>query len=167
MKKESTQSTPLQATDVPPREQTTFYPEPFASLVAGRQKRKLGDHFGLTNFGINMTRLAPGAASSIPHHHSRQDEFLYILEGTPTLRWGDAEYLLQPGACVGFQAGEGRPHQLLNKSEAWVVYLEVGDRTPGDEVTYPDHDLAASSAPEGGWRFTRKDGTPYQDDDES
>ena len=149
------------AAEAPPRPQRSNYPEPFASRMAGRLKRPLGDLFGLTNFGVNLTRLAPGAASSLRHAHSRQDEFVYVLEGEPTLVTDEGETALRPGMCAGFKAGTGNGHHLVNRTARDVAYLEVGDRTAGDSGTYPDDDLAAALGPDGRWRFTHKDGTPY------
>lgn len=136
------------------------YPEPFASRMAGRIKRRLGDVFGLRNFGVNLTRLAPGGISALRHSHSKQDEFVYVLEGTPTLVTDEGESELGPGWCAGFRAG-GASHQLVNRTASDVVYLEVGDRTAGDQGTYPVDDLKAVLGPDGKWAFTRKDGTPY------
>lgn len=150
----------LAATEVPVRSKPSLYPEPFASRVAGRTKRQLGDAFGLRNFGVNLTHLPPGAISALRHSHSRQDEFVYVLEGTPTLVTERGETLLGPGDCAGFPAGAGGGHHLVNRSQADAVYLEVGDRSAGDAVTYPDDDLEAHFT-DGGWRFTRKDGSPY------
>jgi uncharacterized cupin superfamily protein len=148
------------AADAAARAKPSNYPEPFASRVAGREKRPLGDIFGLTNFGVNLTRLAPAAASSVRHAHSKQDEFVYILQGTPTLVTNDGETLLSPGMCAGFKAGTGDAHHLINRTGEDVVYLEIGDRTDGDAGTYPDDDLQVVMV-EGKWRFTHKDGTPY------
>jgi uncharacterized cupin superfamily protein len=150
----------VHANDVAPRAKRSNYPEPFASRVAGREKRQLGDVFGLTNFGVNLTRLAPGAASALRHAHTRQDEFVYILKGTPVLITGTGEITLSEGMCAGFRAGDSNAHHLLNRTDEDVVYLEVGDRTPGDAAVYPDDDLQAAVVA-GAWRFTRKDGTPY------
>ena len=124
------------AADAPLRAKASGYPEQFRARVAGREKRPLGDHFGLRNFGVNLTRLAPGAESSLLHRHSRQDEFVYVLEGEPTLVTDEGEVLLAPGMCAGFPAG-GRAHHLANRTDCDVVYLEVGDRTPGDQGSYP------------------------------
>jgi uncharacterized cupin superfamily protein len=85
------------AAELPPRSRPSVYPEPFASRMAGREKRPLGDSFGLTHFGVNLTRLAPGAASALRHAHTRQDEFLYILSGRPTLITDEGETELAPG----------------------------------------------------------------------
>jgi uncharacterized cupin superfamily protein len=150
----------LRAADVAPRTKPSVYPEPFFSRMARREKRQLGDVFGLKNFGVNLTRIAPGGESSLLHRHSRQDEFIYILEGTPTLVTDDGEFALAPGMCAGFPAG-GIAHQLVNRSDADVVYLEVGDRTAGDEGSYPNDDIKAELGPDGKWIFAHKDGTPY------
>lgn len=151
----------LKAADAPARSKPSNYPEPFAARMAGRVKRPLGDLFGLQNFGVNLTRLAPGAVSALRHAHSRQDEFIYVLEGRPGLVTDAGEELLGPGMCAGFRAGTGDAHHLVNRSAQHVVYLEIGDRSAGDQGTYPDDDLQAVLGPDGRWRFTRKDGTPY------
>jgi uncharacterized cupin superfamily protein len=150
----------IRATEAPARTKTSNYPEPFVSRMAGRKKHPLGDLFGLANFGVNLTRLAPNAVSSLRHAHSKQDEFIYILQGSPTLQTDEGRIRLAPGMCAGFKAATGNGHHLINETSEEVVYLEVGDRTPGDEGSYPDDDLNAVSV-EGKWQFTRKDGTPY------
>jgi uncharacterized cupin superfamily protein len=150
----------LDAAAVAPRVKPSNYPEPFASRMDGREKRPLGDLFGLVNFGVNLTRLAPGAVSSLRHAHSRQDEFVYILEGRPTLHTDAGRTPLGPGLCAGFRAGSGDAHRLVNETDEVVVYLEVGDRTAGDAATYPDDDIEAVRG-DGRWIFTHKDGTPY------
>ncbi len=150
----------IDAAEAPPRTRPSNYPEPFASRMAGRVKRPLGTLFGLETFGVNLTTLAPGAESALLHRHSRQDEFVYILEGTPTLVTETEETALAPGLCAGFPAG-GPAHHLVNRTGADVVYLEIGDRAAGDAVSYPGDDLKAEAAPGGGWRFTHKDGRPY------
>ncbi len=152
---------PISAKQIQVASTKSLYPEPFASMMEGRVKRKLGDHFGLTNFGINLTELNPGAMSALKHHHLKQDEFIYILSGTPILVFGGKEFEMQPGDCFGFKKGQNIGHQLVNKSEELVVYLEIGDRTVGDIVEYPDNDLCAQSSTVGSWTFLHKDGTPY------
>ena len=149
----------LTAKQAPPRGRPSNYPEPFRSRMAGREKRPLGDLFGLRNIGVNLTRLTPGGESALLHRHSRQDEFIYVLEGHPTLVTDHGERELGPGDCAGFPAG-GAAHQLVNRSGADVLYLEIGDRLPGDSAEYPADDLAARLGPEG-WAFTHKDGTSY------
>ena len=148
------------ATDVPPRAKNSNYPEPFASRMAGRVKRQLGDVFGLGSFGVNMTRLLPGGTSALRPAHTVQDEFIYILEGLATLIPDEGETALTPGMCAGFKAGTGNGHHLVNRSGGDVVYLEVGDRLPGDSASYPDDEIQATMQ-DGGWKYTHKDGRPY------
>lgn len=158
----STQPTPVAvaADQVAPRAKPSNYPEPFAARMKGREKRALGDYFGLSNFGINRTCLAPGAISALRHAHSRQDEFVYVLQGNPVLLTDQGATTLSPGMCAGFKAGAGNGHQLRNDTLETVIYLEVGDRNAGDTAVYPDDDLKAVLS-EGQWQFTHKDGTPY------
>lgn len=150
----------VHALDVEPSAKQTSYPEPYATMVAGRLKRRLGDVFGLRNFGVNLTRLAAGALSSLRHAHTKQDELVYVLEGTPTLITNAGRTLLQPGTCAGFRAGTGNAHHLKNETQSEVWYLEIGDRTSGDRATYPDDDIMASES-EGRYIFTKKDGSPF------
>lgn len=151
---------PIQATKIDPRGKKSNYPEPFASLMAGREKRALGDAFGLQNFGINLTRLAPKAQSALFHRHQVQDEFIYILEGEATLITDEGTFSMRPGMCAGFPA-KGVAHHLVNQSDQDVVYLEIGDRLPNDSGEYPQDDLVAQQDAQGLWVFTHKDGTPY------
>jgi uncharacterized cupin superfamily protein len=150
----------LLAADVPPRAELSNYPEPFFSRMAGRGKRALGDLFGLANFGVNLTRLKPGGSSALRHGHTKQDEFVYVLEGEPTLITDAGRTALKAGMCAGFKAGSGDAHHLVNETDEEVVYLEIGDRTDGDAVTYPDDDLAVVTI-DGRRVMARKDGTPY------
>ena len=150
----------IRAADAPARAKPSSYPEPFASPMKSREKRPLGDLFGLTNFGVNLTRLAPGGSSALRHAHSEQDEFVYILAGRPTLHTDEGKVELAPGMCAGFKAGTGDAHRLVNEANEEVIYLEVGDRAPGDAVSYPDDDLRADFV-DGKWRYAHKDGTVY------
>jgi uncharacterized cupin superfamily protein len=150
----------LAAAAAPPRTKPSNYPEPFFSRMGKREKHPLGDLFGLKNFGVNLTRLKPGGESALLHRHSKQDEFVYIIEGNPTLVTDRGDVALAPGMCAGFAAG-GIAHQLVNRSNGDVVYLEIGDRTPGDDGTYPADDLKAVLGPDSRWQFTHKDGRPY------
>ncbi len=147
------------ASAVPPRTKKSVYPPVFAARMEGRDKRVLGDLFGLTHFGVNLTTLAPGAQSALLHAHSTQQEFLFVLEGTPTLVTSAGEQLLSPGMCAGFSPATGA-HQVVNRSSEKAVYLEVGNRSAGDTVEYPEDDLAATFV-DGAWRFMHKDGTPW------
>ena len=152
----TTAATPIaiHAADAAPHTKPSNYPAPFASHMTGREKRALGEIFGLTNFGVNLTRLAPGAISALRHAHTKQDEFIYILQGRPTLITDEGRTALDPGMCAGFKAGTGNGHHLINETAEDVVYLEAGDRTAGDEGSYPDDDLKAAMV-EGKWVFTR------------
>ena len=150
----------LAAASAAPRKKKSNYPEPFASRMEGRIKRPLGDLFGLENFGVNLTTLVPGGSSALRHAHTKQDEFVYILQGRPTLVTDAGRTPLMPGDCAGFRAGTGDAHCLVNETDEEVVYLEVGDRFPGDSAIYPDDDIKAEVV-DGKWRFTHKDGTAY------
>ena len=151
----------INATDIPVRVKPSVYPEPFASRMTGREKRQLGDFFGLNNFGVNLTQLTPGAISALRHSHTKQDEFVYILQGCPTLHTNDGATRLEPGMCAGFPAGAGNAANLSNDTDSDVLYLEIGDRMAGDSANYPDDDLQAVQVA-GEWLFTHKDGTPYE-----
>ena len=158
------QSPAVLASQAPLRAKPSNYPPQVLAMLqpvlAGREKRPLGALFGLTNFGVNLTTLAPGAASSIRHAHSLQDEFIFIVSGTPTLVTDEGRTVLSPGMCAGFQAGSGNAHQLLNESTDPVVLLEVGDRTDGDTATYPQADLMGRQ--QGGqWLFFHKNGEAF------
>ncbi|GAX41256.1 cupin domain-containing protein [Tolypothrix sp. NIES-4075] len=144
-----------------PSRTTTVYPDEFKPLMAGRVKQALGNAAGLKNFGVNLVTLAPGSCSALRHWHTRQDEFIYVIEGEITLITNEGEQILKRGMMAGFPAGEENGHHLVNKSEGMVVYLEIGDRTPGDRGNYPDDDIIAQSTPDG-WMFTHKDGTLYE-----
>ena len=136
------------------------YPEPFRAAVAGREKRALGDAVGLTRFGVNLVRLPPGTASAQRHWHRLEDEFVYVLAGELTLVTDGGAQTLGPGMAAGFPAGAADGHHLVNRSAADAVYLEIGDRVPGEEVEYPDIDLRYRDVA-GKDVYTRKDGTPY------
>ncbi|MDD2760332.1 MAG: cupin domain-containing protein [Methylomonas sp.] len=152
------------ADQVPPRARKSLYPQAILDLhgvrLAGREKRALGDLFGLQNSGVNLTKLEPGAISALRHAHAKQDEFIYILQGCPTLYADAGPTPLSPGMCAGFKAGSGDAHRLVNESADEVLYLEIGDRTAGDQVVYPDDDLQAVFV-DNSFRFAHKDGKPY------
>jgi len=153
-------SQPIEAIDIAPVTVRSRYPAPFNARMTGRTRRALGDHFSLANFGVNLTVLAPGASSALRHAHSRQDEFVYVLQGAPTVHTDNGMTRMKAGMCIGFRSGTGNAHRLFNDTDGDVVYLEVGDRTVGDEVVYPDDDLAATLT-DNGLRFTHRDGRPY------
>ncbi len=138
----------------------TRYPNATKGNSELREKRALGDAAGLTNFGVNLVRVIPGAGSSNRHWHSHQDEFVYVLEGELTLITEDGEQVLTPGMAAGFKANDPNGHCLVNRSDKDALYIEMGDRTPGDEVVYPDIDMERRLI-DGKDTFVRKDGTPY------
>lgn len=140
---------------------TSMYPEQFRARVMPREKRALGDVLGLSRFGVNLATLAPGKESSLRHHHAREDEFVFILEGEVVLHTNEGEQVLTAGMCAGFPAGSGNGHHLINRSDRPVRYLEVGNRDPADSVLYSDVDLACSKNSAGAWVFTHRDGAPY------
>lgn len=144
-----------------PESNATGYPEPYRTMNEKRYARRLGTECGLTNFGVNLVRVAPGGQSSCRHAHSRQDEFVYMLEGELVLETNAGERVMRPGMCVGFPAGTGDAHRFVNKTDRDGVFLVIGDRTAGDEVVYPDVDLAAKVGADGRFVYTHKDGTPY------
>jgi uncharacterized cupin superfamily protein len=134
------------------------YPSPFDQIAKDRIRQRLGDAGGITQFGVNLLQLPPGAASSQRHWHSSEDEFVYVLSGEVTLVTDKGEELLRAGDCAGFPKGVADGHQLINKSAAPAFCLEIGTRTNDDVCTYSDIDMMIDSRIE---RYTRKDGTPY------
>jgi uncharacterized cupin superfamily protein len=136
------------------------YPEQFKPGVAGRSKQRLGDALGLKNFGVNLTTIKPGTASALRHWHSHEDEFIYMVRGELVLITDNSEQTLVAGMAAGFPAGRADGHYLMNRSTVDAVYLEVGDRSPDDTVTYPDDDLEARATASGRKHF-RKDGRAY------
>ena len=134
------------------------YPAPFDAPCVDRTRRRLGDAGGLRDFGVNLLHLPPGVWSSQRHWHQEDDEFVYVLEGEVTLVEDQGETLLRAGDCAAFPKGNGNGHQLINKSAALAICLEVGSRSPRDVCTYSDIDMKVSSVDE---RFVHKDGTPY------
>lgn len=136
------------------------YPHPYDRECLDREKQLLGEEFGLTAFGVNIVRMPPASWSSQRHFHSREDELIYVLAGKPTLVTDEGETTLEPGSVAGFKGGDRDGHHLVNKTDADVVYLEVGNRAAGDEVEFPDIDLKFGET-ERGWAFTHKDGSHF------
>jgi uncharacterized cupin superfamily protein len=137
----------------------TIYPAEFRDVVKGREKQALGNAVGLTQFGVNLTRLKPGAASALRHWHAAEDELIYLLEGELVLIENEGETVLRPGNAAGFKAGVANGHQLINRSPRDAVYLEIGTRAARDHVEYPDVDLVYDKDNE--LRLTHKSGEPY------
>ena len=140
----------------------TLYPPPFDEPCRARERSKLGDVFGLTQFGVNLLRLPPGAWSSQRHWHTSSDEFVYVLQGEVTLVTDSGDEVLRAGDAAGFKAGDNNGHCLKNKSAEMAIVLEIGTRVADDAAAYPDIDMLS---PAGGKPaiYTRRDGTPYTD----
>jgi uncharacterized cupin superfamily protein len=139
---------------------TTTYPEQFRHVCDGREKRALGDVAGLTQFGVNLTLLKPGAASALRHWHENEDELIFMLEGELVLIEDDGETVLWPGDAAGFKAGTPNGHHLVNRTQHDAIYLEVGTRSVRERAHYSDVDLIYEKS-EHGIRLTRKSGEPY------
>ena len=137
----------------------TLYPPPFDQPCLARERRRLGDAAGLTQFGVNLLRLPPGAWSSQRHWQTASDEFIYVLGGEVTLVTDAGAEVLRPGEAAGFKAGDPDGHCLQNRSETEALVLEIGTRIPADGAFYSDIDMVAQ--PGGGSRYTKRDGTPY------
>jgi uncharacterized cupin superfamily protein len=150
----------LDPKSVTPRLGST-YPPPFGDPIAGREKRALGDALELTQFGVNLVTLAPGAWSSQRHWHANEDEFVYVLEGEVRLVTDEGEAILGPGMVAGFPAGNANGHHLINRSDQPALYLEVGTRAPREEAQYSDIDMMVRKS-DGHFVFTRKNGEPYE-----
>ena len=142
-----------------PREGTN-YPDAFKHVVKGREKTALGNAASLSQFGVNLTRLKPGAASSLRHWHENEDEFVYILAGELVLIEDDGETIMRPGDCAGFKANVANGHHLVNRTERDALYLEIGTRAPAERAHYPDVDLEFERD-ETGARILHKNGEPY------
>ena len=151
----------IAVSEAPERKSKSNYPAQFVARTEKRVKHPLGDLFGLTVFGVNATRLLPGGMSALRHAHSLNDEFIYVIEGEPTLVTDAGETVLKPGMCAGFKAGTSDAHHLVNKTNRDVLYLEIGDRVKGDNVVFPDDDIMVSKSADGTRAFTHKDGRPY------
>jgi uncharacterized cupin superfamily protein len=138
------------------------YPKEFAPVISGREKQRIGDAVGLTQFGANITRIKPHSASALRHAHENEDEFIYMLEGELILHENDGETVLKAGDAAGFKAGSGIAHCLINRTDRDAVYFEVGTRAKSERVHYPDVDFVMERD-EKGRRFFRKSGEPISD----
>ena len=138
----------------------SIYPAPYAAMMAGRSSLRLGEAGGLTQFGVNLVILQPGALSSLRHWHRAEDEFVMVLSGECTLVTDDGEATLHPGDAAAFPAGEANGHHLINRTGAEARFLVVGSKATHEVATYSDVDLMVEIAG-GAARFTHKDGTPY------
>ena len=149
----------IDLTKLPPREGTN-YPDAFKHVVKGREKTALGNAASLSQFGVNLTRLKPGAASSLRHWHESEDEFVYILAGELVLIEDDGETIMRTGDCAGFKANVANGHHLVNRTERDALYLEIGTRAPAERAHYPDVDLEFERD-ETSARILHKNGEPY------
>jgi len=149
----------IDTTKLKPRESTN-YPDAFKHVVKGREKTALGNAADLSQFGVNLTRLKPGAASALRHWHQNEDEFVYILAGELVLIEDEGETVMRPGDCAGFKANVANGHHLVNRTERDALYLEVGTRAPAECAHYPDVDLKFERD-ETGARILHKNGEPY------
>lgn len=146
-----------------PLKDTTVYPPPFHAAVKGRLKKQLALAAGLTQFGVNLTELAPGAQSALRHWHENEDEFVYVLSGELVLVDEDGEHPMLPGDCAAFKAGDPNAHHFINRSAAPATILEIGTRAKTERAHYPDVDLAFEKT-RSGFSFLHKDGRPYEEE---
>jgi uncharacterized cupin superfamily protein len=153
-----TEKNPVVALTDVAEHRNVIYPPHLSGPFKGRAKRRVGEAVGMKNFGFNVATLEPGAWSSHRHWHTRQDEMIYLLEGELTLVNDSGRKLIKPGMAVGFPANAGEGHNLVSTGTTTAVYIEVGDRLPGDDVFYPDVDLEAKQN-NPSYKFTKKDGT--------
>jgi uncharacterized cupin superfamily protein len=151
---------PIQGCDAT-AESGSNYPAPFDARMGEGNWRSLGDAFGLTQFGVNLETLQPGAQSALRHWHTLSDEFVYVLSGELTLRTNAGEFAMRPGMCMGFKAGDKNAHHLVNRSAAAASFIVLGSRVAGDNAFYPDDDFAWFHT-EAGKRRVHKDGTAYE-----
>jgi uncharacterized cupin superfamily protein len=145
-----------------PAQAITSYPKEFAPVISGRAKQRIGDAVGLTQFGVNITRIKPHSASALRHAHKNEDEFIYMLEGELVLHENHGETVLKRGDAAGFKAGSGIAHCLINRTDHEAVYFEVGTRAKSERVQYPDVDFVMERD-ESGRRFFRKSGEPIKE----
>ena len=143
-----------------PAQPIASYPKEFAPVISGREKQKIGDAVGLTQFGVNITRIKPGSASALRHWHEQEDEFIYLLEGELVLQEDAGETVLKAGDAAGFRAGGA--HYLVNRFRHDAVYLEIGTRAESERVHYPDVDFMMECDTTGR-RYFRKSGEPIRD----
>jgi uncharacterized cupin superfamily protein len=142
-----------------PAQQIASYPKEFAAVISGREKQRIGDAAGLTQFGVNVTRIKAGSASALRHWHEQEDEFIYMIEGELVLQENDGETVLKSGDAAGFKAGSGIAHCLINPTQRDAVYLEVGTRAKNERVHYPDVDFLMERDASG---YFRKSGEPIE-----
>jgi len=136
------------------------YPEPFDKVALGRHRKRLGNAVGLSQFGVNLTTLKPGAQSSQRHWHANEDELVYMLEGEVVLRENEGETVLKPGDAAGWKAGAPNGHCLINRTQRDAIFLEIGSRHPHERAEYSEIDMVALRD-DNGFRYLKKSGEPY------
>ncbi len=146
--------------DAVPTDASTNYPKPFDKVVQGRSRKRLARAAGLTQFGVNICTLKPGAASSQRHWHENEDEFVYVLEGEVVLVEDGGETVLKPGDAAAWKAGIANGHTLVNRTNRDAVFIEVGTRAASERAHYSDIDMMVTRD-DRGFRYTRKNGEPY------
>ncbi|WP_284162683.1 cupin domain-containing protein [Frigidibacter sp. SD6-1] len=138
----------------------SIYPEPYASMMKGRSSLRLGEAGGLTQYGVNLVMLEPGALSSLRHWHAQEDEFVMVTEGECTLIDNTGEHTMRPGDCAAFPAGDDNGHHFVNRTDKVAKFLVIGTKAPREVATYSDIDLRVEI--DGGTaRFTYRDGTDF------
>jgi uncharacterized cupin superfamily protein len=138
----------------------SIYPEPYASMMKGRSSLRLGEAGGLTQYGVNLVMLEPGALSSLRHWHQNEDEFVMVTEGECTLIDDQGEHVMRPGDCAAFPANDGNGHHFVNRTDRVAKFLVVGTKAPREVATYSDVDLRVEIEA-GKARFTYRDGTDW------
>jgi uncharacterized cupin superfamily protein len=147
--------------DKVPLETATTYPEPFWQATVGREKKRLGNAVNLSQFGVNLVTLKPGAWSSQRHWHTQEDELVFVLEGEITLcEDHHKETVLKPGDAAGWKASSRIGHCLINRGKQDARYIEIGTRAPFESTVYPDIDMRAERD-KNGMRYLKKTGEPY------
>jgi uncharacterized cupin superfamily protein len=144
-----------------PLDTSTNYPPPFDKAIEGRAHKRLARAAGLSQFGVNICTLKPGAASSQRHWHENEDELVYVLQGEVVLIEDEGETVLKPGDAAAWKASVANGHCLINRSDRDAVFLEVGTRATNERAHYSDIDMMVVRD-DAGFRYTRKNGESYQ-----
>ncbi len=145
--------------DALPVRRGSHYPPPYNAPCLARTRKRLGEAEGLTEFGVNLLTLPPGAWSSQRHWHSHEDEFVWVVDGEVTLVTDAGEETLAAGDCAAFKAGVADGHHLINRSSRDAKVLEVGNRRDArDRCVYSDADMIAEPGDD---HYRHRDGQPY------
>lgn len=139
----------------------SIYPEPYASEMAGRSSLRLGQAAGLRQFGANLVTIEPGGRSSLRHWHRAEDEFVMVTEGELVLVQDEGEYVMGPGDCAGWPAGDRNGHAFLNRTDRPARFLVVGSKAPHEVVTYSDVDFMIETR-DGLTEYYYRDGSPWK-----